>query len=275
MCAKPHFRIGFLLTVQVQLSLVHAASAAEPAPTFVGHWPPHGQGEAMGVAVEGTIAYVANEFAGLQIIDVSDPTQPHWLAGYDNKGVALNVAVAGSIAYVADGYGPGLRVIDVTDPTKPRLLATDGTGGAVRAVVVLGDMAYTAGGFGSGLSIFDVSRPAQPKRLGGYSTPGAALDVDVSSERNTAYLAGGTFDKDLGKYVDGLLIVDVSHPAESRRLGGYTTEGECSSVTVVGDIAYVTVRYFGVLLVDVSNPAQPQRLGQIGPSGNVAVAGNT
>jgi len=318
MCAKPHFRIGFLLTVQVQLSLVHAASAAEPAPTFVGHWPPHGQGEAMGVAVEGTIAYVANEFAGLQIIDVSDPTQPHWLAGYDTKGVALNVAVAGgiayvadgssgglqiidvreparpkwlgeyhtggnaydvavagSIAYVADGYGPGLRVIDVTDPTKPRLLATDGTGGAVRAVVVLGDMAYTAGGFGSGLSIFDVSRPAQPKRLGGYSTPGAALDVDVSSERNTAYLAGGTFDKDLGKYVDGLLIVDVSHPAESRRLGGYTTEGECSSVTVVGDIAYVTVRYFGVLLVDVSNPAQPQRLGQIGPSGNVAVAGNT
>ncbi len=314
---KSRFRIGILLTVLIQLSLVHAIGADDLVPTFVGRWPPHGQGEAMGVAVEGTIAYVANEFAGLQVIDVSDPTRPNWLAGYDTKGFALNVAVSGGIAYVADGsfgglqmidvreparlkwlgdyhtggnaydvavagntayvadgYGAGLRVIDISDPTKPRLVATDETSGAVRAVVVLGDKAYTAGGLGSGLSILDVSRPAQPRRLGGYSTSGAVLGVDVSSERNTAFLAGGTFDNDVGKYVDGLLIVDVSNPAEPRRLGGYTTEGECSSVTVVGDIAYVTVRYSGIHLVDVSNPAQPQRLGQIGSNGKVVVAGN-
>lgn len=317
---KPHFRIGLFLIVLLQLSLVHAAVAADPAPTFVGRWPPHGQGEAMGVAVVGTIAYVANEFAGLQVIDVSDPAQPNWLAGYDTKGFSLNVAVAdtiayvadgsfgglqiidvrepgrpkwvgeyhtggnaydvavaGSIAYVADGFGAGLRVIDVSDPAQPSLLATDRTSGAVRAVVVLGDTAYTAGGYGVGLTILDVSRPAQPRRLGGYATPGAALDVDVSRERNTAYLAGGNFDKNLGKYVDGLLIIDVSNPAEPRRLGGYTTEGECSSVTVVGGIAYVTVRYSGVHLVDVSDPAQPRRLDQIESrvlNGNVAVAGN-
>ena len=79
---KPHSRIGILLTVLVRLSLLHAAGAGLPAPAFVGRWPPHEQGEAMGVAVAGTIAYVANEFAGLQVIDVSDPSQPRWLAGY-------------------------------------------------------------------------------------------------------------------------------------------------------------------------------------------------
>ncbi len=54
------------------------------------------------MAVSGTLAYVADGDAGLQIIDVSNPASPVRLGGYDTSGTAYGVAVSGTVAYVAD-----------------------------------------------------------------------------------------------------------------------------------------------------------------------------
>jgi hypothetical protein len=43
-------------------------------------------GGALGVAVSGNYAYVADGAAGLQVIDVSNPASPQWLGGYDTAG---------------------------------------------------------------------------------------------------------------------------------------------------------------------------------------------
>ncbi len=71
-------------------------------------------GSARGVAVSGTVAYVADDFA-LLVVDVSDPGSPVILGSVDTPGNAAGVAVSGILAYVAD-QSSGLQVIDVSDP---------------------------------------------------------------------------------------------------------------------------------------------------------------
>jgi len=75
------------------------------------------RGHARAVAVSGNYAYVASEDAGLQVIDVSNPTNCVRVGGYITRGWAVGVAVSGNYAYVAD-FDEGLQVIDVRNPAK-------------------------------------------------------------------------------------------------------------------------------------------------------------
>ena len=72
------------------------------------------------VAVAGDHAFVADRSSGLQVIDITDPTNPTLAGSYDTPGSAHAVAVAGDHAFVADGAS-GLQVIDITDPINPIL----------------------------------------------------------------------------------------------------------------------------------------------------------
>jgi hypothetical protein len=76
--------------------------------------------EALGVAVSGNYASIAGGGdAGLEVINVSNPASPQWVALYDTSGRALDVAVSGNFAYVADDSA-GLQVIDVSNPANPQ-----------------------------------------------------------------------------------------------------------------------------------------------------------
>jgi len=75
-------------------------------------------GDANGVAVAGGYAYVTTEYAGLHIVDVSDPHGSHEEGYYDTPGGACGVAVSGSYAYVSDRES-GLPVVNVSNPRQP------------------------------------------------------------------------------------------------------------------------------------------------------------
>jgi hypothetical protein len=51
------------------------------------------EGEAFGVAVSGTYAYVADGNAGLRVIDVTNPQTPTIVGNADTPGAAFGVAV--------------------------------------------------------------------------------------------------------------------------------------------------------------------------------------
>ena len=59
-------------------------------------------GDAQGVAVSGSYAYVADRLAGLRVIDVSVPSSPADMGYDDTPGEAVNVTVAGGYVYVAE-----------------------------------------------------------------------------------------------------------------------------------------------------------------------------
>ena len=72
-----------------------------------------------GVAVFGSYVYVADDEAGLRVINVADPAHPMEAGFYDTPGNAYGIAVSGVYAYVADSPG-GLYILTFTG--KPRLL---------------------------------------------------------------------------------------------------------------------------------------------------------
>ena len=67
------------------------------------------------IHVSGDYAFVADYESGLQVIDITDPTNPTLAGDYDTPGYAWGVYVSGDYAFVADGYYSGLQLIDIRD----------------------------------------------------------------------------------------------------------------------------------------------------------------
>ena len=199
-------------------------------------------GSAWSVQVVGTLAYVADRDYGLRIIDVSNPAAPVQRGYYDTPGSAWSVQVVGSLAYVADGYS-GLGVVDVSNPAAPVPVGYYDTPGQAIDVQVVGTLAYVAD-YDYGLRIIDVSNPAAPVEVGYYDTPDYAWGVQVVGA--FAYVADGE---------SGLRIIDVSNPAAPAEVGFYDTPGYALGVQVVGALAYVADGSSGLRIIDVSNPA--------------------
>jgi len=97
--------------------------------------------------------------------------------------------------------------------------------------------------------------------IGAYDTVGKAWGVALSSDGTKAFVADDT---------NGLVIVDVSDPANPTQLGAYDTAGNAYGVTLSGDgtKAYVADGYNGLLIVDVSDPANPTQLVTYDTAGN-------
>src|SRR5512137_1778357 len=70
---------------------------------------------AFGVTIDGNIAYIANDFAGIELLDITDPYNPSILGSYPVPGFTRNIYVRGQYAYVAAGDS-GLQIVDVADP---------------------------------------------------------------------------------------------------------------------------------------------------------------
>jgi hypothetical protein len=98
------------------------------------------------------------------------------------------------------------------------------TSGSAQGVALSGNYAYVAD-YLAGLQVIDVSNPANPQRVGGYNSSGGAVNVAVSGAY--VYVADTVASDASGKiYVgDGLLVIDVSNPANPQRVGGYNISG--------------------------------------------------
>ncbi|MBF0094465.1 MAG: DUF4347 domain-containing protein, partial [Alphaproteobacteria bacterium] len=143
---------------------------------------------AYGVAVSGNYAYVADDRAGLRVIDISNPVSPSLLGTYDTPGYASGVVVNGTYAYVAD-LNRGLQVINISNPASPSLAGSYGTSGNTFSVAVSGNYAYVADA-SSGLRVINISNPASPSLVTTYDTSGSARGVVISG--NYVYVADDT-----------------------------------------------------------------------------------
>jgi uncharacterized secreted protein with C-terminal beta-propeller domain len=87
-------------------------------------------------------------------------------------------------------------------------------------------------------------------------TRGPAYDVKVVGNRAYVAAAGG-----------GLVILDVSDPANPVPMGGYDTRGQARAIAVSGTVAYLADYTNGLQIIDVSNPARPKLLRRYVTSG--------
>ncbi|MGB7054162.1 MAG: PQQ-binding-like beta-propeller repeat protein, partial [bacterium] len=137
-----------------------------------------------------TIAYLACEQMGLQIINLAQPIDSLALVGWvDTPSNARHVYAIDNYAYVADGRG-GLIIIDVTDIENPTVVSQFDTPEYANAVFVSDNRAYIGDGDG-GLYVVDVSVPSQPEFYGKLPTSYAN---GVYVRNDTVFVA----DQDLG-----------------------------------------------------------------------------
>src|SRR5262249_27234796 len=122
-------------SVQVPVSV----SAFTPAPVAAYPTP----GYAYNVAVDGSLAYVAEGLTGLQIRNVADGSTVGQLGS--GGANAVDVRLRGGLAAVALGTG-GVALVDVSNPPLPaeRARVSVGAGGDARDVWLSGNTLYIA-----------------------------------------------------------------------------------------------------------------------------------
>ncbi len=226
-------------------------------------------GFANSVAVLDDIAYIAAIAAGeagLQIVDVRNPTKPIQLGSLslgspDTSVYAQDVAVANGIAYVAVSTG-GLKTVDVHDPVKPILLGSlDMPDFWTAAVTVVDSIAYLGGN--RGLYAVDVHDPAKPFSLGALDTQNITPAIVVSDSilyQVTCNYRGFH----LGFGPSPVQIYDVHEPGTPTLLAVWDTPTpECGQdIAVVNRVAYL-IRGGSLQILDVHDPANPRSLSSL------------
>jgi hypothetical protein len=172
--------------------------------TLVGHVDTPGY--ANGVTVSGDYAFVADQMAGVQIIDVSDPQLPHIVGSYDPVidytyyDNAYDLTVVGNLLVI--GHADGLRILDISNPVAPVPICrvpcpvSGPVLDAPTTIFASSNFAYLGGQ--GGLYIFDIQNPYSAPILGQSDAPFFAGAVAVSGTH--AYVADHDF---------GLWIFDV------------------------------------------------------------------
>jgi hypothetical protein len=213
----------------------------------------------------------------LQIVDVSDSDHPAVRGSVEAPGRILGLSLAAHRAYVTtqgnDKGGHGaLSIFDISDSTRPTLLGSvSALDPAPMGVLVRDNLAYMADT--SSLAIVGVSNPGAPKRIGSYELSSEVAQGMLGPEYKDVLLSAESVQvigprAYLGTNV-GLVILDVSNPAEPVLLGSYTKTGpySISDIEVTADRAYMTFAnwgstdFGGMDVVDISDPAHPKLVG--------------
>jgi hypothetical protein len=198
-------------------------------PAVVTVVPPHGPyGRVFSVFNDGQYIYVADFDNGLSILNVDDPTLPT-LAGFypvENNSL-LDVFVQGIYAYLGCSLGAGLRIVNVENPASPTLVGSCETQNG-NSVYVVGDYAYmgTPGGF----QVLDIIDKTNPVIIGQLANSGLCVSV----EGDRAYL---------GSYETGLLIADISDPANPSVSSRYFVPGQSHNLMTTIDHCFVASEY--------------------------------
>jgi hypothetical protein len=140
-------------------------------------------------------AFWARGWAGMQILDLSVPTEPRHVSAYYPEAAVLDVGVLGSFAFITEGpedpeYGDdltGMEVIDISDLQRPVRAARISLPVA-NSIEMMGSYACVTG---DGLQVFDVGDPYHPVRAGRHQLGAETKRLQVVG--NLVYVAAGEY----------------------------------------------------------------------------------
>ncbi len=195
---------------------------------------------AINLIVEGNFLYLI--FCVLQIIDVTDPTNPNFVGQFGDESIRIDaegIDIQNDYVYLACKFA-GLKILDISDLTNPIKVGEYVTERAITQVIIIGDFAYLKEGSHS-LVILDVSDPTNPVKVSEYQT----FEVSEEEIDFTTNFIREIFAQENYLYIvtyNCLLILDVSNPETPEAVGVYTHEDYIRSAYVVDEIAYIAYK---------------------------------
>ncbi|NHJ86924.1 MAG: hypothetical protein FK734_15785 [Asgard group archaeon] len=251
-------------------------------------------GYSEGVALQNDIAYIANADQGLEIINISDPFNPKYLATVPTSGNAVDVLLSNNYAYVSQSIY-GVAVININNPKKPILVSNINPGGNVLAVDIRSNLLHIITEY-NGFYLYDVSNPYRPMEISHWedsnihkgisvlnkhallATWGVGLQIlDLTFTSSPIFLgqwdelSSLTYGIDsaiidgqkiafLASTSHGLEIINFTNPQEPVKIASYTSWGLVYDVTIKDNLAYCSCYDSGLVILDVSNPTSPVQL---------------
>ncbi len=208
------------------------------------------------LVLEGQVLFVGTRNAGLQTVDVSNPSDPTIVGSFPLAEQVTGIALHENHAYLGylSAWTPGFQVVDITNHLNPEMIGVTGGVYEPRDMVVSGDLACIASHY-DGLKIVDISNAEAPQVIGGISTPEFVLSLDVS----------GSFAF-VGEQDGGLQIIDLSDPTNPEIVGSTPATGDVGGVLVQGDQLFITTSDSGtqrMLIYDISSPTSPWYRGMV------------
>ncbi len=213
-------------------------------------------------SLAGGLAYVANSYDGVQIVDVSDPVHPSVVGRGDTVHEASGVAVVGALALVVDA---GMRIFDVSNPSQPVETGYFRSDGYVRQLAAAGSLAIIAG-YDNGITLADINPPISAPVLGQTATPGSCTGVARTGDTNFVLA-------DLEK---GLTTGTLEDPAAPGLYVNHRTAGQANRVAVRDSLAFLAAGTSGLHVYNVSDASNPTHVSWIetpGDARDVGLAG--
>ena len=264
------------------------------SPTSVGSLADDGSRELEGpveldiATIGGTPYAVVAAYAdkGIDIVDISDPTNPTSVGRLINSdsrelNAPYDVAITtiGSSTYaVVTGYvDDGVQIVDISDPTSPsataKLQDDSNKGGCTASQVCLdgpvdveiatiggSTYAVVAGSIDHGIEIIDISTPASPSSVS-VVLDNADRELNGANGIAITTIGSSTYAVVTGHNDDGISIIDISTPASPvyvSELEDGTDTGVCSAANgercLDGprDVEVETIRGFTYAIVSVN-----------------------
>lgn len=194
------------------------------------------------IAIEGDLAYIVDEVGFLWVMKLTDPLHPETVGRVKLPLYPVSLTKVGKLVYVA--CPEGLNIVDVADPAHPRILGHNNSNmGEVKRFALKGSTAYLA--CGASLSVLDISDPTSPTQIGFYkhAAPGSwGFIRQVKLQGDRAYVQNDDY---------GLEVLDISEPAQPKRLASGYTSQPLLDFDLAGQRLYVAEPANGLAIYDI------------------------
>jgi len=190
------------------------------------------------VRIQGSYAYVTDYEDGLEIVDISDLSNPVMVGRY-SLGDARGVEVVGDIAYVTSP-GTGLRVLNISNPADPKIIRSVPGTGSAGSICVHDDRIYL-GCYGQGARIVSITDPLNPRVVGDFSA-GIREASGVYGDVDLLFVVDQTSGGDV-------ILLDVSDPEAPQELARYTNLN-AHDVFYDGNFGYIATVSRGMFILE-------------------------
>ena len=193
------------------------------------------------IFVSGHFAYITDANGDLNIIDVSDPSNPISLysSNIGQGAQTQGIAIVNEYAFVACQSAGVIAVVDISNPSAASVVTTVVVNNLPTGLYVSGNYLYVVNLTGAILSIVDISNPTS------LSVP-ATVGVGVNPR---SVFVSGRYAYVTNNSDNTFSILDVSNPASPTNVGTISTGNGPTGICVSGRYAYVTNQSSNNLMV--------------------------
>lgn len=137
------------------------------------------------VVLDGDIAYIGGGWTGLHVFDISDPSSPELIGGFDTPNWIVGMSLSGNTLFLSLGDS-GLLALDVSNPSRPLMLDTLETNGYIMESSTTEDSVYVTfiimDGYDvtdSGVYAVDITDPSNLSIIATYTDLHEASDIQT------------------------------------------------------------------------------------------------